>query len=59
MLEPRHFGALSGLGMIFRQLGDKRRARAAFEQALRINPSLKNAREALKDLSEILDGQRI
>jgi tetratricopeptide (TPR) repeat protein len=39
-LEPRHFGALSGLGMIFVNIGKKDAAIAAFEKALSIHPQL-------------------
>lgn len=43
-LEPRHFGALSGLGFIYLRLGDDRAALDAFEAALEINPYLPGAR---------------
>lgn len=48
--EPRHFGALSGLGLIFlrqRQFGP---ATAAFRDALAINPYLPRIRAALEQL---------
>lgn len=48
--EPRHFGALSGLGLIFlrqRQFGP---ATAAFRDALAINPHLPRIRAALEQL---------
>jgi Flp pilus assembly protein TadD len=43
-LEPRHFGALSGLGLIYDALGKERPALRAFEAALRIHPRLPGAR---------------
>ena len=49
-LEPRHFGALSGLGLILRDMGDTRRALQAFEEALKVHPFLKNAEDMLKTL---------
>jgi tetratricopeptide (TPR) repeat protein len=49
-LEPRHFGALSGFGLILRDMGDTRHALQAFEEALRIHPFLKNAEEMLEKL---------
>src|SRR6201997_505121 len=35
--EPRHFGALAGLGMIMQDLGDEKRALDAFRKALVID----------------------
>jgi Flp pilus assembly protein TadD len=43
-LEPRHFGALSGLGLIFMQRGDLAGALAAFEQVLVVHPNSAQAR---------------
>lgn len=49
-LEPRHFGALSGLGMIKRQQGDLGAARAAFSEALSYNPHLEGVKRALEEI---------
>lgn len=43
-LEPRHFGAWSGLGLIYMSLEQDRAAFAAFKKALEINPHLTGSR---------------
>lgn len=43
-LEPRHFGALAGLGLVYMQLERYRAAIEAFERALAINPWLEGTR---------------
>ena len=45
--EPRHFGAMSGLGIIFRDIGETDRAIEVFRTALELDPYLENVREAL------------
>jgi tetratricopeptide (TPR) repeat protein len=54
-LEPRHFGALSGLGMIRRDRGDERGALDAFRDALAINPYMPSVRDAVKSLEKELE----
>ncbi len=39
-LEPRHFGALSGMGLIYSELDDANAALAWFEQAIGVNPHM-------------------
>jgi tetratricopeptide (TPR) repeat protein len=48
--EPRHFGALAGLGMIMQDTGNIPAAIAAFEQAVAVNPSLENLKAAIGQL---------
>ena len=43
-LEPRHFGAISGMGLIFLKRKDWAGALSAFEQVLEINPHAQGAR---------------
>jgi tetratricopeptide (TPR) repeat protein len=57
--EPRHFGALAGLGMIMQEIGDEKRALDAFRKALAINPHLEKVPERVKLLSEKVEGRDI
>jgi tetratricopeptide (TPR) repeat protein len=53
-LEPRHFGALSGLGLVNIALGRLPAALAAFEMALARDPHLRGVQENIKNLKEAL-----
>lgn len=57
--EPRHFGALAGLGMIMQELGDDKRALDAFRKALAVNPHLDKVPELVKSLTEKVEGRDI
>src|SRR5450432_2058145 len=57
--EPRHFGALAGLGMIMQYIGDDKRALDAFRKALAVNPHLEKVPELVKTLSEKVEGRDI
>lgn len=54
-LEPRHFGALSGLGLLYGQHGKIGAAIKAFEEALAVNPHLSGAKRNLQSLREELE----
>jgi len=58
-LEPRHFGALSGLAVIMQRLERKEDALKAWYQVLEIYPANKSAQEAVIELEEELAGSRI
>jgi tetratricopeptide (TPR) repeat protein len=57
--EPRHFGALAGLGMIMQELGDDKRALDAFRKALAVNPHLERVPSLVKALTEKVEGRDI
>ena len=56
-LEPRHFGALSGLGMVSLALGEEERALEAFETALDLHPHISGADTHIKELRERVKGR--
>ena len=58
-LEPRHFGALSGLGLIALALGEEERALDAFDAALEIHPHLPGADTHIQALREKVKGRGI
>lgn len=58
-LEPRHFGALSGLASIFRYLGRDKDALDVYEKTLEIHPRLENVQKAYQKLLEEIDGRDI
>jgi len=57
--EPRHFGALVGLGMIMQEVGDEKRALEAFRKALAVNPYLEKVPDLVKSLTEKVEGRDI
>src|SRR5215470_2096113 len=57
--EPRHFGALAGLGMIMQDIGDDKRALEAFRRALAVNPHLEKVPDLVKSLTEKVEGRDI
>ncbi len=58
-LEPRHFGAYSGLGIILDRLGDKKGALEAYRRAVAIHPHLPGAAEGIKKLTREVEGERL
>ncbi|HEY7650956.1 MAG TPA: tetratricopeptide repeat protein [Methylomirabilota bacterium] len=53
-----HFGALSGYGMIYLQLGLLDKSLTYFEQALQINPNLESVEETAEMLRRLLKQRR-
>ena len=58
-LEPRHFGALSGLGLIHMAQGDEEGALDAFRRALAVNPTMPGPQQWVEELKERVEGQPI
>jgi tetratricopeptide (TPR) repeat protein len=57
--EPRHFGALSGLGMMLQEIGDDKDALEAYRKALAIDPHLEHIPDVVKTLTEKVEGREI
>ena len=57
--EPRHFGALAGLGLILQDIGDDKHALQAYQAALAIDPHLRNLPDTVKTLREKVEGRDI
>ena len=55
--EPRHFGALAGLGMIYMNGKNWKGALKAFEKAAEINPWLRNRDQLIPELRKRAGGQ--
>src|SRR4029077_19030984 len=57
--EPRHFGALAGLGLILQDIGDDKHALQAYQAALAIDPHLRNLPDVVRALREKVEGRDI
>ena len=58
-LEPRHFGALWGLGLILQEIESKEKALRAFRAAFELNPHLTDADETIRRLAAEVEGFEI
>jgi tetratricopeptide (TPR) repeat protein len=56
-LEPRHFGAIAGKGMVYLKLNQPQQALAAFKDALAVDPALSNIATEVQMLEAQLKGK--
>jgi tetratricopeptide (TPR) repeat protein len=56
--NPRHFGALSGMGQIFFQLQDYDQALVWYRRALEVNPNMTGVELSIKGIEELLRDKR-
>jgi len=57
--EPRHFGALSGLGLMLQEMNDDKDALDAYRKALAIDPHLEGVPDIVKTLTQKVEGRDI
>jgi tetratricopeptide (TPR) repeat protein len=55
--NPRHFGALSGAGLIHLQLEQHGKALESFRRALKVNPNMSAIQAQVRRLEELLRGR--
>jgi tetratricopeptide (TPR) repeat protein len=58
-LEPRHFGALTGLGIMLEEMGDLERALEALKAAQAIHPHRDDINGAVRRVERALEGQAL
>ncbi|MCM2503210.1 tetratricopeptide repeat protein [Aureimonas altamirensis] len=56
--EPRHYPALMGLGAMLEETGRNEQAMEAYQRALDVYPTLKDAQDAMARLADQMAGQR-
>ena len=59
VLEPRHTGALMGLGALLSDLGEDKKALLALRKALELNPNLEDAKKLELTLAKKIEGEGI
>jgi len=59
VLEPRHFGALSGLGLVYMAENQYVKAKAAFEAVLLIHPHSSGVRRNIESIDDYLSRNTI
>ncbi len=57
--EPRHFGALTGLGLILQDIGDDKQALEVYRRALAVYPRLERVPDIVKTLTDKVEGRDI
>lgn len=58
-INPRHFGAISGLALILEELGQTEDALAAWREVERLNPNQQGLDDALLRLGRMVEGETL
>lgn len=59
VLNPRHFGAMSGLGMILERLDRPEDALKAYQEVLKVHPHRPDAQQAVERLEAEVEGEAL
>ena len=57
--EPRHFGAWTGLGLIFEAIAQREAALKAYREALKVHPYAGAARQGVTRLTPLVEGRSL
>jgi tetratricopeptide (TPR) repeat protein len=57
--DPKHYNALTGLGIIFQEIGEDKLALEAFRRALKVDPYIEGVEEFVKKLEPKVEGRDI
>ncbi len=58
-LEPNHFRALEGMAKVLTSVGEKKGALKAYEELLRVHPTVEGAQTVVDELKKAIEGQGI
>lgn len=58
-LNPRHFGAMTGLGFILEEVGEDAQALAVWQEVLRLYPASPQAAQAMPRLQRAVEGRAL
>jgi len=57
--DPKHYDAMSDLGVVYEAMGSKKEALEAYRKALAVNPYLSEPKRAVEELRREIEGQDI
>ncbi|MEM8743013.1 MAG: tetratricopeptide repeat protein [Pseudomonadota bacterium] len=58
-IDPSHYKAIQGLGLLMQEMGEKEAALRAYREALKVHPHLEDVRQSEKELAREVEGQGI
>ena len=58
-IDPSHYKAIQGLGLLMQEMGEKEAALRAYREALKVHPHLDDVRQSEKELAREVEGQGI